>query len=204
MDTRIGTVIFDLGGVLIDWERRRLFEALIPDAGRLAFFLDEVCSLAWNLEQDRGRTWDAAVAEATARHPDFAPEIAAYRDRWDDMIGGALQGTVDLLEALDARGVPLYALTNFSRETFPRMRERFPFLARFRGILVSGDEGLVKPDPAIYRLMAARFGLEPATCLFIDDALANVRGAEALGFHGHHFREADLLRRELEGLGLLG
>jgi 2-haloacid dehalogenase len=196
-------VVFDLGGVLIDWDPRRLYRKLLPDAASVEAFLAEVCTADWNYQQDAGRTCAEAVAELSARHPDRAELIAAYYGRWEEMLGGALEGAVAILEELDAAGMPLYALTNWSRETFPIARARFPFLARFRGILVSGEERLAKPDPRIYRLLLDRYRLDPAGCIYIDDHLANVDAAHAAGMTGIRFESAEQLRRELAGRSIL-
>ncbi|MBK1659190.1 HAD family hydrolase [Paracraurococcus ruber] len=198
------TVVFDLGGVLVDWDPRHLYRKLFPgdDAG-MERFLAEVCTNAWNLEQDRGRSWAEAVALLQAEHPGQAALIAAYRNRWPEMMAGPIAGTVDILRALRDRGTPLYALTNWSAETFPHAVERFDFLGWFRGIVVSGQEGMVKPDPAIYRLLVERHGLVPAEIVYIDDNPRNARAATELGMHGIHFTGPDALRTALEALRLL-
>jgi 2-haloacid dehalogenase len=198
------TVVFDIGNVLIQWDPRHLYRRLIPDEAAMERFLAEVCTDAWNLEQDRGRTWAEAVAERTALFPQHEALIRAYSERWHDMVPGEVPGTVALLEALRARGVPLYAITNFSVEKFAEAQARFPALRGFRDVVVSGTERLLKPDPAIYRLLLARNGLEAARCLFIDDSEKNVRGAEAVGMRAHHCRDAPRLEAELRTLGLLG
>jgi 2-haloacid dehalogenase len=203
MSRPVTTVVFDVGKVLIEWDPRHLYRKLFADEARMEWFLREVCPPAWNLEQDRGRPWAEAIAEATARHPSYAPQIAAYRARWHEMVPGAIDGTVALLEALRARGVKLFAITNFATDTFAEAQARFPFLADFDGIVVSGAEGLIKPDPAIFRLLAERHGLAVEECLFVDDVPANVEGARAVGMRAHHFVAPEALRAELEALGLL-
>jgi 2-haloacid dehalogenase len=190
-------VVFDLGGVLIDWNPRHLYRKLLPDDAAIESFLAEVCTPEWNHQQDAGRSWAEAVAELTARFPDRADLISAYHLRWEEMLGGALDDTVEVLEELDAAGVPLYALTNWSHETFPIARRRFPFLTRFRGVVVSGEERAAKPDPRIYRVLLERYQLDPAACLFIDDVARNVEGARAAGMDGILFTSAAALRREL-------
>lgn len=195
--------MFDLGGVLIDWNPRRLYRKLLPDAASVEAFLAEVCTAEWNYQQDAGRTCAEAVAELSARHPDRADLIAAYYGRWEEMLGGPLEGTVAILDELDAASVPLYALTNWSRETFPIARRRFPFLTRFRGIVVSGEERLAKPDPRIYRLLCDRYRLDPAGCIYIDDHLANVEAARAAGMTGIRFEAPEQLRHELVGCSIL-
>ncbi len=198
----IDAIIFDLGGVLIDWNPRHLYRTLFADEAEMERFLAEVCTPAWNLEQDRGRPWAQAIAELSAQHPEKAELIAAYRARWPEMLNGAIAGTVALLERLDQAGVPLYALTNWSAETWPYAERLFPFLARFRGIVVSGRIGMVKPEPAIYRHALARYGLAPQRTLFIDDAPRNVEGARAVGLNAIRFVGAEALARDLARYGL--
>jgi 2-haloacid dehalogenase len=199
----IAAVVFDLGGVLIDWDPRHLYRQLIADEGFMEWFLAEVCSPSWNAEQDAGRSWAEAVAEAKARHPTHAALIDAYAERWAEMIAGDIAGTVAVLEELAARGVPLYALTNWSAETFHVARDRFAWLGRFRDILVSGEVGMKKPDPRIFRLLAQRIGLEPAAVAFIDDQPDNVAASRALGFRGIRFTTPDALRCTTEVASLL-
>jgi len=195
-------VVFDLGGVLIDWNPRHLYRKLLPDEGAVEAFLAEVCTADWTYQQDAGRTAAEAGAELSGRHPDRAELIAAYYGRWEEMLGGAIEEAVAVLEELDAARVPLYALTNWSRETFPIARRRFGFLQRFRGIVVSGEERAAKPDPRIYRALVERYQLDPAACLFIDDSAPNVQAAREVGMAGVRFESAAQLRRELAALGL--
>ncbi len=195
--------VFDLGGVLIDWNPRHLYRRLIPDEAEMERFVRDVVSAEWNLEHDRGRPFDDGIALLTRRHPDQAELIAAFRDRWPEMLGGPIQPTVDVLAELRDAGVRLLALTNWSAETFVHAPPRFPFLAWFESIIVSGEEGLVKPDPAIFRLLVERHGLEPDRTVFVDDLEANVVAAAALGFVAVRFSNAAALRRDLVGLGLL-
>ncbi|MGI9489690.1 MAG: HAD family hydrolase [Geminicoccaceae bacterium] len=190
-------IIFDLGAVLIDWNPRHLYRKLFDDERAMETFLREICTPAWNAEQDRGRTWDEAVETLVNEHPEHRDLITAYRDRWVEMLMGPIQGTVDILERLDGEGHELHALTNWSAETFPIARERYGFLERFRTILVSGDERLTKPDPAIFELMLERIGHPAGHCLFIDDSLKNIEAAAALGFDAIHFSGPGQLLAEL-------
>ena len=162
-----------------------------------------MCNSDWNLEQDRGRSFAAAVREATARFPEHGEAIAAYDLRWHETVLGPIDGTVEILEDLRQRGTPLYAITNFNQDKFRETLERFAFLGVFRDIVVSGDERILKPDPAIYRLLLDRNGLAASSCVFIDDSGKNVRGAEAVGMKAIHFTTPDALRTELAGMGLL-
>lgn len=202
MASPIDAVIFDLGGVLIDWNPRHLYRKLFEDQAEMEAFLRDVCAPAWNLEQDRGRPWAQAIAELSAIHPDKAELIAAYRGRWMEMLAGPIGGTVAILERLHEAGVPLYALTNWSAETFPIAEELYDFLGRFRGIVVSGRIGLVKPDAAIYAHTIERFGVTPERTVFIDDSAKNVAGAAATGLRAVHYTGPDALARDLAALGL--
>ena len=197
-------VVFDIGNVLIHWDPRALYTKIFDSEEEVDWFLAHVCTPDWNLEQDRGRSFEAAIAEASVRNPDYAEAIAAYNHRWHETVLGPIEGTVAILSELKARGTPLYAITNFNQHKFRETLERFPFLKpSFRDIVVSGEEGVVKPDPAIYRLLLDRNGLEAASCLFIDDSPTNVSGAEAVGMRAHHFTSPGALRAELVALGLL-
>jgi len=202
--TRPRTVIFDLGGVLIDWNPRYHFRDVFKgDEAAMERFLGTVCTSEWNQRQDAGRTIAEAEAELIGRHPDQAALIRGYYGGFDRMMKGAVAGTVAILEELHATGVPLYALTNWSAETFPIGRRRFEFLERFRGIVVSGEEKMMKPDPRIYRLLLSRFGLAAGDCVFIDDAPYNVEGARSVGLHALHFTTPANLRTDLAVLGCL-
>ncbi|MBK1839843.1 HAD family phosphatase [Azospirillum sp. YIM B02556] len=197
-------VVFDVGQVLIEWDPRHLYRELFDGYEDLMEdFLDRVCTPAWNLEQDRGRPWTDAVALLTEEHPDCAELIRAYDDMWERMVPGAIPGTPDILAELKARGVPVYAITNFSVDKFELTRKRFDFLNGFDGIIVSGQERLVKPDPAIYRLLTDRYGLEAKDCYFIDDNPDNVEAARSVGMSAHLFSGAEALRRDLKAIGLL-
>lgn len=197
------TVVFDLGGVLIDWNPRYLYRTLIPDERTMEDFLTTVCSGPWNERQDGGRTIAEAEAELLETHPQHEALIRAFYRDFDRMLAGPIDGTVALLEELDARGVPLYALTNWSRETFHHARRRFDFLNRFRGIVVSGELGMMKPDARIFRHLTQTHALEPSDCLFIDDSPKNVDGARAAGLHAVRFTGPDELRAALRDHGLL-
>jgi 2-haloacid dehalogenase len=202
MNDPVDAVMFDLGGVLIDWNPRHLYRTLFDEAAAMEAFLRDVCAPAWNLEQDRGRPWAQAIAELSAEHPDKAELIAAYRGRWHEMLRGPIDGTVAILEALHAAGTPLYALTNWSAETYPIAEELYGFLGRFRGVVVSGRIGLVKPDRAIYAHAIERFGLAPERTVFIDDSAKNVAGAAEAGLRAVHYTGPEALARDLAALGL--
>ena len=201
--TRPTTVVFDLGGVLVDWDPRHLYRDLFDDPEEMESFLAEVTTAEWNAHQDAGRPWAEAVELLVAEHPERRELIEAFHRRWPEMLAGEIPGTVDVLVELRATGVRLVALSNWSAETFPLARERFDFLAWFEGIVISGDVGVNKPDRRIFEHLIAQFCIEPGDALFIDDSPANVEAASALGFCAIQFTDAIALRLELVRLGLL-
>ena len=206
MRTESLNVIFDLGGVLIDWNPRYLYRKLFHDDDTaMEQFLADVCSPEWNLTLDAGRPFAEAVAELGAQHPHERERIEAYHQRWLEMVAGPIEPTVRILEELDMRSVPLWALTNWSAETFALVRSdrTYSFLDRFREIFVSGDLRMIKPDPAIFRHTVEAIRVSAANCLFIDDSAKNVAAAAAGGLLTHHFTAPDRLRIDLEHLGLL-
>lgn len=197
--TKPTAVVFDLGGVLIDWNPRYLFRTVFPDdEAAMERFLGEVATTEWNTEQDRGRSWADGLALLVDRHPEYRAAIEAYGTRWLETLGGPIESTVEVLADLRRAGrVRLLALTNWSAETFALARPTFAFLDWFEGIVVSGEEGLIKPDPAIFRILVERHGLDPTTTVYVDDLAANVRAAAGLGFDALAFSDAATLRREL-------
>ena len=203
-DHQLTTVVFDLGAVLIDWDPRYVYRDLFPgDEPAMEAFLADVTSSTWNHQMDAGRPWADAIAELVDTHPERRELIEAYWTRWPEMLGGEITGTVEILAELRERGLRLFALTNWSAETFPIARERFAFLAWFEGIVVSGEEGLAKPDPALYRTLLERHAVAPGEALFVDDRSENVAAAEALGMQGLVFRTPEALRAALTERGLL-
>ena len=199
----VKAAVFDLGGVLIDWDPRYLYRKLLADEEEVEEFLATVCTPEWNAEQDRGRPFAEGVAELVERHPAHAAAIAAFHERWPEMLAGDIPGAVELLAELRATGLPLYALTNWSAETFVVARERFAFLDWFDGLLVSGEERIIKPDPAIFELLLDRFGLDPGSTFYVDDSPANVAAAAALGLDAVRFTGPERLRRDLAARRLL-
>lgn len=196
--------VFDLGGVLIDWNPRYLYRKLFRgDDDAMEYFLANICTSNWNSQQDAGRSLADACALLTAKYPGHTKMIEAWRERYDEMLGGPIQGMVELLAELRSAGVPIYALSNWSSETFPAAWERFDFLRWFKGIVLSGEVRLLKPDPRIYRHFCETHAVSPTEAIYVDDVKANVEGAVALGMHGVHFSDARALRRELIGVGLL-
>lgn len=181
-------VIFDIGKVLFDWDPRFLYERLIDDDQALDAFVRDVVTLEWHFQHDAGRDFADTSAELTARYPQHADLIAAWGPRFNDSIGDPIDGMHEIVESLDAAGVPLFAITNFSHEFFPPFRAEWPQLFdRFPAIVVSGDERLMKPDPAIYALALDRFGLQAHQAVFVDDNPANVAAAQAMGIASHRF-----------------
>jgi 2-haloacid dehalogenase len=204
MSKTITHVVFDIGNVLIEWNPEYLYSKLIPDNNERQDFLGTICTPDWNLQQDLGRPWREAVQHLSEQHPDKADLIRAYSERWHDMVPGEIPGTPALLSELQTKGVPLYAITNFSEEKFAEAQDRFPFLkTTFLDIVVSGAERLIKPDLRIYQVLFQRNALNPAHCLFIDDSLANIEAARTLGMTAHHFTNASALEEDLHRLGLI-
>lgn len=198
------TIVFDLGEVLIRWDPRRIYrDHFGADTAAMEHFLAEICAPEWNRAIDAGKSFDAAVAERQALFPEQAALIALWRDEWSKSLNGAVEGSVAILSELRAQGRPLYALTNWSAETFPIARERFAFLDWFRDIVVSGEVGLAKPDPAIFALFLARTGVTAKDAVFIDDSPANVSAAAEAGFHAVRFTTPRALRTDLAALGVL-
>jgi 2-haloacid dehalogenase len=197
-------VIFDVGNVLYHWNPRNLYGRLIADDRALEAFLAEVLTSEWHVQHDKGRRFADTAPELIARFPEHEALISVWGPRFQETIGPPVAGMAEIVAELDAAGVPLYAITNFSDEFWPEFRAaRADLFDRFRGILVSGEERMLKPDPAIYRLALNRFGLAAEDAVFVDDSRANAEGAAAIGMHAVHFTDAPALRRELEALGLL-
>ncbi len=196
-------MVFDLGGVLIDWDPRHLYREVFADPQEMEVFLRDIVSPDWNAEQDAGRTWAEATALLIDQYPDHEELIRVYADRWQEMLAGPIDGTVAILAEVRDQGTPIYALTNWSAETFPRARPLFPFLDWFLGIVVSGDEGIRKPDPEIWRRLVSRYGLDPTRTVYIDDVPRNVEVATELGFQAIRYSDAVTLRADLLRLGAL-
>ena len=201
---RRSVAIFDLGGVLLEWNPRFLYRKLFDgDEAAMEHFLATVCTTEWNERQDAGRSFAEATRELLPHHADKVELIEAFGKRFGEMIRGPIDGAVEVLAELRQRGVPIYAITNWSAETFPPQRQRFAFLSWFQGIVVSGMEGVMKPDPRIFRVLLERHGVAPESAVFIDDVADNAAAASALGIHGIHFRSPEQLRRELVAVGML-
>lgn len=198
-------VVFDVGNVLIRWDARLVYRDDFTDEAQIDAFLEEIGFSAWNLEQDRGRSWADGVADAVARHPTHRALIEKFHTNWHDAVPGSIAGSVELLQRLQDAGQPLYAITNFSAEKWAECCERFSFLANsFRDVVVSAHERLLKPDPAIFELFLARNGLAAADCVFIDDSAKNIAAAADLGMDAIHFTGTQALARDLAHRGLPG
>ena len=201
---KIKAIIFDLGGVLVDWNPDYLFDKVFDDAEKKKYFFDNVCTPDWNEEQDAGRSIKEATETLVAHHPDWKEHIETYYDRWEEMLGGPIHDTVAILKELKERGhYKLYALTNWSAELFPKALELYDFLHWFDGRVVSGEEKMRKPFAKFYLLLLDRYNLKPEDVLFIDDNLRNVKAAESLGIKSIPFKSAAQLHEELKKLGVL-
>ena len=202
--TKRSVAVFDLGGVLIDWNPRYLYRKLFDgDDAAMEHFLANICTSQWNVQQDAGRTLAEGCALLKKAHPEHAKYIDAWMERYEEMLAGPIHGTVDLLAELRSRGVPIYALSNWSAETFPAAQKRFDFLRWFDGILLSGHVRLIKPDPRIFKLFFETHGVDPVRAVYIDDLQHNVDSATTLGMHGIRFTDPSALRAELMKVGLI-
>lgn len=192
------TIVFDLGGVFADWNPRYLYRKIFSSTQEMEWFLTQVCSNAWNARQDAGRPFAEGIEQLQKEYPSYAEQIAAYFSRWDEMFGPDIAGMKEIFYQLKAKGFKVYGLTNWSAETFPRAKERFEVFAQFDGILVSGEEGLIKPDPRIYQRFLEKFSLRAEKCVFIDDNAANVAAAHTVGMDGILFQDAVQLTEEFQ------
>lgn len=197
----IRNIVFDLGGVLVDWNPEYLFKDVFRDKSELDHFLENICTPDWNEKQDAGRSLSEAIRSLQERHPKYRNEIRLYYDEWTTMLGGPIDQNVALLKPLKMN-YRIFGLTNWSAETFPIASDLYPFFGEFEGIVVSGKERLAKPDKRIYLLLLERYGLSAAECLFIDDNARNTRAATALGFHTLHLKDDVCLEEELLQLGI--
>jgi 2-haloacid dehalogenase len=203
MTQALTTVVFDIGNVLVAWDPRNLYRRYFASReDEMEWFLKNVCSPAWNLEQDRGRSFTEACNLLVKEHPpELHPMIRAFDEKWHETISGPIQGSVAILRKLKDSNVPVYAITNWNQHKFRESLQRFDFLNSFDGIVVSGDEGLLKPDREIFELFFDRYGVRPERAVFVDDSLRNVEGARAAGMQALHFTSPEALARDLRGLG---
>ena len=204
MSKKIDTIIFDLGGVLIDWNPRYLYRKIFSTEAEIDWFLENICTHDWNEKQDAGRSFQEATEELVLQFPEFEMPIRAWYGRWQETMNGSIRETVDIFKNMkNSNRYKIYALTNWSKETFPWAMEKFEFLQWFDGIVVSGVEKTRKPFPDFFQLLFDRHQIDPATAIFIDDNLRNIEGGQALGLAGIHYHSPDQLRSELQQLKVI-
>jgi 2-haloacid dehalogenase len=196
-------IVFDLGNVVIGWNPKALYAQAFPDSEKLDWFFANVCTDEWNTRMDAGKSFDVSIAEKQKEFPEFSEQIAWWKTRWHEMITGEIAGTVSLINQLHARGTSLFALSNWSAETFPYARKHFPSMGKFKDIVLSGDAKVIKPQREIYDLAVSKWKVDPATLLFIDDSAKNVAGAIAAGWSAVRFTSPEALADELKSRGLL-
>jgi len=200
----VKAIIFDYGGVLLTWDPRRIFQRFFPGGlQEVEAFMEEIKFMEWHKQQDNGRTFADAIAERSAEFPQYAHILPVYDTHWEESVVGPISGTVEILRKLKEAGYPLYGLSNYSAEKFPLSRPKYEFFNWFDDMVISGDVGLVKPDPAIFRLLLTRIGRTAEECVFIDDSSANVATARELGFTTIQFHSPDQLEQELRRLRIL-
>jgi 2-haloacid dehalogenase len=204
MQSKIQTIIFDLGGVLIDWNPRHLYRKILKTEEEMEWFLEHVCTSDWNERQDAGRSFEEATKELLDKFPEHEEPIRAWYGRWEETMNGPIAGTVDILKQIrESKKYKLYALTNWSEQTFPWALKNFDFLHWFEGIVVSGQEKTRKPFPEFYQILLDRYKIDPGKSIFIDDVIRNIHGAQAVGIAGVHFQSPLQLKSELQKLGVL-
>lgn len=204
MEIKVKTIIFDLGGVLIDWNPRYVYRDIFDDEERIDWFFENICTSDWNEKQDAGRSLQEATEELVLKHPEYENEVRAYYGRWEEMLGGPINDTVEILRTIKkANKYNLYALTNWSAETFPVALDRYDFLKWFDGIVMSGEEKTRKPFADIYHTLLSRFKIDPSEALFIDDSLRNIKGAEEVGINGIHFESPQQLLHDLRQMDII-
>jgi 2-haloacid dehalogenase len=196
-------IVFDLGNVVIGWNPKALYAQAFPDSEKLDWFFANVCTDEWNARMDGGKSFDVSIAEKQKEFPEYAEQIAWWKTRWHEMITGEIAGTVAIINQLHAKGTSLFALSNWSAETFPYARKHFPSMAKFKDIVLSGEAKVIKPQREIYDLAVAKWKVDPATLLFIDDSAKNVAGAIAAGWNALHFTSPEAFAAELKSRGLL-
>lgn len=203
INSKITTVVFDFGGVLIDWNPRHLYRKVFSDEQEMEWFLENVCTPEWNARQDAGRPFEVAVEERKVKYPTYSEEIEAYYHRWNEMVAGEIQGSKEVLVSLKSSGYKAYGLTNWSDQTYSIIPEKFDILNFLDGVVVSGKVGVAKPDPEIYRLLIERYDINPESAVFIDDSKQNVEIAGKFGFQAIHFKSSDQMKSELNSHGVL-
>ncbi|VAV88155.1 hypothetical protein MNBD_ALPHA02-1676 [hydrothermal vent metagenome] len=202
-NTTIKAITFDVGNVLVRWDPRNAYAPLFQNKSDLDHFLNNVCSLDWHTNHDRGMSFEDNIRARQKEFPEHAPMIGLYETIWDDMFSGIIEETVDLLHQLHAQNIPLFALTNFPAGKYVDFQEKYDFTALFQDAIVSGVEKITKPDPRLYQILLDRTGIPPEHILFIDDRLENLKTAQDLGFQTHHFVGADNLKEFLQTNNIL-
>ena len=201
--SKITSIVFDLGNVLIDWNPRYLYRKLLPNETEVEWFLENICNNNWNEKHDEGQVFSEGIKKLSKLYPQYANLIKAWFDRWEEMLGGPLDDSVEILAELKDLGFPLYILSNWSAETYPKAEAVYDFLNWFDGKIISGEVGKIKPDPEIFYTLIKKFKLIPENSVFIDDKLSNIETANLIGFHGIHFHNAELLRNDLKKMNLI-
>ena len=196
-------IVFDLGNVLIKWDPRHLYRKLLPNETEVEWFLENVCNDEWNIKHDKGQSFDKGISELSKLYPQYTDLIKNWFDRWEEMLGGPIEDTVELLAELKKLGFPLYILSNWSAETYPKAEARYKFLNWFDGKIISGEVGEIKPDPEIFHILTNTYNLNPKNSVFIDDKLENIEAANLIGFKGIHFKNAESLRNDLRKVKLI-
>lgn len=196
-------VLFDIGNVFVEWDPRFLYQNLIDDSSELEYFLSEVVTLDWHSEHDRGRPFADGVKFLSAQFPEYEDLIAAYDTRWEETIGSVIEGTVEIMLSLLEQGIHVYGLTNFSAEKWPAFCRKYGFTDHFKGVVVSGEERLIKPDPRIFQTTLSRFRLDPELTVYVDDRLENVHAAQQLDMIGHQFVTPERFKQFLIDQGVL-
>ena len=201
--SKIHSIVFDLGNVLIDWNPRYLYRKLLPSEIEVEWFLENICNDDWNKKHDEGQNFRDGINKLSYMYPKYSELIKNWFDRWEEMLGGPLEETVEILAELKKNEIPLYILSNWSAETYPKAEAMYDFLHWFDGKIISGEVGKIKPDPEIFHILTKKFNLNPENSVFIDDKLVNIKAANLLGFHGIHFQNATLLRNDLKKFKLI-
>ncbi len=194
---KIDTIIFDFGGVLVDWNPHYLYDSYFGDTKKTDYFLTNICTPEWNAQMDGGKPFADGIAEKIAEHPEYEKEIRMYWTDWKQMMGNQIDGMQELLQDLKTAGYHIYGLSNWSAETFYQIRSKYPVFDLLEGFVLSGDEKCLKPEPQIYTILLNRYHINPNTAVFFDDNLANIEGAKAVGIHGIQFVSAEQIRKEL-------
>ena len=203
MKNKFDTIVFDFGGVLVDWNPRYLYRNIFEEEQEMEWFLNNVCTPEWNLLQDEGFTFSEIIPPLEKQYPAYSDKIKIYQTRWPEMVRGEISESIKILREIQAKNFPVYGLTNWGAETFPIVFEQFEFLRRLEGIVVSGVEKLIKPDPRLYEILIKRFALKPGSCIFIDDNIKNIQSAKEIGFETIHFVSPENLRNDLKLLNIL-